>query len=285
MITCKKCTEVNDDVIFEAFQVGFSDYIIKFQHSKDVFMKNFFGVEGNSLEYSFIALDDDKPVGLVLGGVKVYEGIRTLRCGALCVHPEYRGGEVSHRLFELHKRTALENGCMQMFLEVIAGNDRAIRFYEKKGYEKMYDLMYYSHSNPAEIDEVLPEGVSVERIDLARLRRFGKNNKGVHVNWQNDFDYISKIDTQVNYGVFKDSRMIGALSIGVHGRISYLWISPHYRNKGIAKGLLSYAIRDMNPKRLVISFPNNALLAGFVKRMNFTKDSISQYEMYLTLCD
>jgi len=189
MITYKNCTEVNDDAVFEAFQGGFSDYVFKFQHTKDVFVKNFFGIEGNKREYSFIALDGDKPVGLVLGGFKVYEGIRTLRCGALCVHPDYRGSEISHRLFDLHKSTALKEGCRQMFLEVIAGNDRALRFYEKKGYEKMYDLAYYSHSNPMEFDEALPESVTVERIAMASLREFGKNSNGVHVNWQNDFDY------------------------------------------------------------------------------------------------
>ncbi len=172
-----------------------------------MFVKNFFGIEGNKREYSFIALDGDKPVGLVLGGVKVYEGIRTLRCGALCVHPDYRGSEASHRLFDLHKNTALKEGCRQMFLEVIAGNDRAIRFYEKKGYEKRYDLAYYSHSNPVEFDEALPEGAIVERIDMDSLREFGKNGSGVHVNWQNDFDYISQLDTQVNYGLgFRNDR-------------------------------------------------------------------------------
>ena len=119
----------------------------------------------------------------------MYEGIRTLRCGALCVHPDYRGSEISHRLFDLHKSTALKEGCRQMFLEVIAGNDRALRFYEKKGYEKMYDIAYYSHSNPMEFDEALPESVTVERIAMASLREFGKNSNGVHVNWQNDFDY------------------------------------------------------------------------------------------------
>ena len=53
----------------------------------------------------------------------------------------------------------------------------------------MYDLAYYSHSNPMEFDEALPESVTVERIAMASLREFGKNSNGVHVNWQNDFDY------------------------------------------------------------------------------------------------
>lgn len=283
MITYTKGSESNKDDIYKAFQVGFSDYIIKFDLPKDVFMNHFFGYEGNRLEYSFVAFDDEDPIGLVLGGIKVYEGVKTLRCGALCVRPEHRGSGVSHRLFELHKSIALENNCKQMFLEVISGNDRAIRFYEKKGYKKIYDLGYYSHINPTEIDTFLPEDMYVERIDMDCLKRFGRRSKGVHINWQNDFDYISNIDTQVNFGVFKGGKMIGALSINPLGRISYLWISPMYRNKGFARGLLAHAVKELSPKKLTISFPNNALLNGFLKCLNFQKDSLSQFEMYLTL--
>lgn len=31
MITYRRCTETNEDAIFEAFQTGFSDYMVKFE--------------------------------------------------------------------------------------------------------------------------------------------------------------------------------------------------------------------------------------------------------------
>ena len=283
MISYKRCTDVNKDLIFQAFKIGFSDYIIKTEMPKDFFFKRFFGPEGNSLEYSVIALDGDKPVGLNLGGIKVYEGLKTLRCGALCVHPEYRGTEVSKRLFELHKEIALENNCKQMFLEVIVGNDRAINFYKKNGYEKVYDLVYYSHNNPAEIKGVLPSDLSIEKIDIETIRILSNELADIHINWQNDFDYISQIDGQIYYGLFKENKLMGGLSIHPKGKISFLWISPELRYQGIGRGIISYAVKDLGIEKLVINFPNNASILGFVKRLRFTKDSISQYEMYLTL--
>ncbi|HDR7489227.1 TPA: GNAT family N-acetyltransferase, partial [Bacillus pacificus] len=140
MIQYKRCSEVNIDLVYGAFRDGFSDYIIKMEVSKEDFIKRFFGAEGNSLEHSFLALDGDKPVGVILSGIKVYESIKTMRCGTLAVHPNYRGIGVSQKLFELHKEEAIQNECKQLFLEVIVGNDRAIRFYNKLGYEKVYDL-------------------------------------------------------------------------------------------------------------------------------------------------
>ncbi|PFP84220.1 GNAT family N-acetyltransferase, partial [Bacillus cereus] len=151
MIQYKRCSEVSIDLVYEAFKDGFSDYIIKMDVSKEDFIKRFFGPEGNSLEHSFLALDGDKCVGVILGGIKVYESIKTMRCGTLAVHPEFRGIGVSQKLFELHKEEATQNKCKQLFLEVIVGNDRAIQFYKKLGYEKVYDLSYYNLNDLTEI--------------------------------------------------------------------------------------------------------------------------------------
>jgi len=282
MIVYKRCTQVHEDDIFNAFQIGFSDYIIKFELTKETFKKHFFGPEGNRPEYSVIAFDEDKPIGLNLGSIKVYEGIKTLRCGALCVHPDYRGTEVAGKLFSFHKEIALENDCRQMFLEVIKGNDRAISFYIKKGYEKVYDLVYYSHKNPSEINAVLPDYLSIKRVDIDCLKGINAI-QNTHINWQNDFDYIGYFSNQVHYGVYNKENLIGALSLQPSGRINFLWVDFSLRNKGIGSALIGHAVNELNIKKLTINFPNNASLMGFVKRWNFEKDSISQYEMYLTL--
>jgi len=283
MFLYKRCTEVDTDAIYEAFIAGFSDYIIKMDMSKDNFQKRFFGPEGNSPEYSVIAFDDHKPVGLILGGIKDYEGLKTLRCGALCVLPDYRGTGVSHKLFDLHREIAQENNCSQMLLEVIAGNERAINFYRKKGYKKVYDLVYYSHSNPYGINTDLPSGFTVKRTDIDTLRSFSREIRDIHINWQNDFDYTSHFYEQIYYGVFKDTNMVGGLSIHPAGRVNFLWVDPGFRNKGIGRGLINHAVKEINLKKLAISFPSNASLTGFVKRLGFMKDPITQYEMYLLL--
>lgn len=67
------------DSIYEAFTDGFSDYIINVSLAKEEFVRRFFGPEGNTLENSIIAFDGHKPIGLNLGGIKIYEGIKTLR--------------------------------------------------------------------------------------------------------------------------------------------------------------------------------------------------------------
>ncbi|KNF07708.1 acetyltransferase [Gottschalkia purinilytica] len=283
MITYNHCVNVEFEKVYEAFQVGFSDYIIKVEMSEDDFLKRFFGTEGNQLEYSFIALDDSKPIGVILGGIKNYEGVKTLRCGALCVHPDYRGKGISKKLFDLHKQVALDNRCKQMFLEVIVGNDRAIKFYRNLGYDKIYDIKYYSYKDVFNLKREVDNSIDIQKINFETIADLSSKLENIHINWQNDLDYMKKLEDLVHYGVYKDSELIGALSISVHGRIFFIWSKLQHRHRGIARNIIIKAINDLNLKSLSISFPNNASIEGFVKHTGFQKDEISQYEMYLTI--
>ncbi|MGF9941377.1 GNAT family N-acetyltransferase [Bacillus anthracis] len=282
MIQYKRCSEINIDLVYEAFKDGFSDYIIKMEVSKGDFIKRFFGLEGNSLEHSFLALDGDKPVGVILGGIKDYENIKTMRCGTLAVHPEFRGVGVSQKLFELHKEEALQNECKQLFLEVIVGNDRAIRFYNKLGYEKVYDLSYYNLKDMTKIIYRECKGIEVKQLEFPAFKVEIQKWLHFHINWQNDMDYIEKTN-HTFYGAYVDNDLKGSICINEQGKISFIFIDKGYRNRGIGSKLLQVARDGLNLESLLISFPNNSLLEGFVKKTGFEKNSLAQYEMYVLL--
>lgn len=283
MIIYDKCSNIEFEKVYQGFKSGFSDYIIKTEISKEDFIKRFFGPEGNKLEYSFIALDGGKPVGLILGGIKVYEGVKTLRCGTLCIHPEYRGKGISKALFEMHKEVALNHGCKQMFLEVIVGNDRAIKFYKRLGYSKVYDISYYSHKDPSTLQRELTNSMEIRKVEFETILNLADKINDVHVNWQNDFDYMKKTENIVHYGIYQESKLIGALSMTTKGKIFFIWTNTKHRHKGIALSLIIKATQDLKLKTINISFPNNASIEGFLKHIKFEKDNISQYEMYLTI--
>ncbi|SHJ17887.1 Ribosomal protein S18 acetylase RimI [Clostridium amylolyticum] len=283
MIIYDKCSNIEFEKVYQGFKSGFSDYIIKIEISKEDFMKRFFGPEGNKLEYSFIALDGGKPVGLILGGIKVYEGVNTLRCGTLCIHPEYRGKGISKALFGMHKEVALNHDCKQMFLEVIVGNDRAIKFYRRLGYSKVYDISYYSHKDPSKLQRELTNSMDIRKVEFETILNLADKINDVHVNWQNDFDYMKKTEDLVHYGIYQESKLIGALSITIKGKIFFIWTNPQYRHKGSALSLIKKATQDLKLNTINISFPNNASIEGFLNHIKFEKDNISQYEMYLII--
>lgn len=283
MITYKRCTDVSMNHIFKAFSTGFSDYIVKLNITQDVFENRFFYIEGNSVEYSFIAFQDNEPVGVILGGIKKFEGIKTLRCDAFAIVPDYRGTDISKKLFQLHEQTAIENKCKQLFLEVITGNDRAINFYKKMGYNKIYDLSYFTADNFDTLNKYYIKEIDAKPIDINMFENSLENLKDVHINWQNDIDYIKKSSDAKLYGAFDNDKLIAVLCISNSGRISHIWVEKSKRNMGTAAALIYKACKELNLSKLNIGFPNNNLLEGFLKKIGFKRDTLAQYEMYKTL--
>ncbi|PFM61505.1 GNAT family N-acetyltransferase [Bacillus cereus] len=279
MIQYKRCSEVSIDLVYEAFKDGFSDYIIKMDVSKEDFIKRFFGPEGNSLEHSFLALDDDKSVGVILGGIKIYESIKTMRCGTLAVHPNYRGVGISQKLFELHKEEAIQNECKQLFLEVIVGNDRAINFYNKLGYEKVYDLSYFSLNDFTIITNKDFKNIEIKQLKFQKFKVEIQKWLNFHINWQNDIDYIEKTNNTY-YSAYVDNDLKGTVCINEQGKISFIFVAKEYRNIGIATRLLQVAREELKLSSLSIGFPNNSSLQGYLKKCGFEKNSLAQYEMY-----
>lgn len=275
MVDYKSCREVDKRVVFQAFQKGFSDYMINFQMTEEFFIERFFGAEGNSLDHSYIALENSTGIGVILGGIRAFDGLKTMRCGAMCISPEWRGKGVAKKLLELHKQMAKNENCQQLFLEVIVGNDRAIKFYEKNGYRKVYDLSYYSTDNIDWLKTIKTD--KALNIDFRKLKKFRDSFQGVHINWQNEMDYIKKTDAQ-HFGILDNQKLVGAISIE-KGKIMFIAIDKNYRNQGLAKILIKAGLSP-SIDRLSVSFPNNSSLEGYFRKLQFKKNELAQYEMY-----
>lgn len=279
MIDYLLCNAVEDHLIHGAFNNGFSDYLVNMTFTEEAFTNRFFGPEGNRREFSYIALDKGRPVGLILGGIKEYEGIKTLRCGTLCVDPEYRRAGVAQALFVLHQTIGIEQGCKQLFLEVITQNDKAIRFYLKQGYEKRYDLNIYSLEAGNEVLFKNLHQYPIRSIGIDHIKRI-RRESDVHLNWQNDIEFIEQSEHQYHYGLFAGQQVSGLLSINQSGRINFLWIDRDSRQKGMARSLVNYARQELQLQSMSTTFPNHAGLEWFYKKVGFKRASISQHEMY-----
>lgn len=282
MYNYKKCIEVSDDTIYDVFKGGFSDYITPFRMTKDQLIGRFFGVEGNKRELSFIAFDGKKPVGIMLGGIKKGEIFKTLRCGAMALIPEVRGLGVAKELFKLHKDLAKSLECKQLFLEVIEGNDRAINFYNKMGYEKEYNLSYMyldiDDNNKKYFDKC--NNLSIEVLNYNDIYSLRKNEFS-HLPWQACFYYFDQLPCKY-YGIKINDKIIAGL-VGTENIIYYLWVYPEHRTKGYASALISRLISDTNTNKLNIMFTNNSQIHMFCKHIGMKKSDINQFEMYMLI--
>jgi ribosomal protein S18 acetylase RimI-like enzyme len=282
MIVYKTCTDVSISQIFEAFSLGFSDYILPLSMEEAYFKSHFFGPEGNQLEYSYIALDENRPIGLILSGIRLFDGLKTMRCGALCVGAEYRGKGISQKLFEMHHTSAVSSCCSQLFLEVIRENHRALNFYKKLGYQESTILKYYSNTVASIPSSSKIITYKCRKLSFAMLKSF-RDNLTCHINWQSDTPYYENSQTDLYLGIFEEEQPIGMLAMSPKGKINFLWVEPSHRLQGIGHFLLLQAIQLLNVEKFTATIPSNALLEGFFRKLNFQKEKVEQYEMYLPL--
>jgi len=277
-------SETDRENVYKAFIKGFSDYMIRFEMNQEDFFSRFFGPDGNELDLSFVAFSGDEPVGVVLGGIRDFDGVKTMRCGALSIVPEHRGKGVSDRLLELHIETAKDRGCRQLFLEVIRGNDRAVAFYEKKGYEKIYDLHYYTLDKSDFSGNLSSVGYAeLKEMSFADLHSLKEQFSDIHLNWQTDFQAMEKMNDIRYCGAYEGQLLKGVVAFRDTGKIYLIWVDRRSRKRHLGSLLMNKAIEMTDSPKMHISFSNHAGLSGFVKRCGFMKDELSQYEMYRLL--
>ena len=281
MINYKRCTINDSDAMFAAFTKGFSDYIIKFDIDKERFLKLFLHIEGNSYEYSWIALDDNIPVGIMLGGIKDYEGVKTLRCGTLAVDPNYRKQGISQELYNRHLKIGIENGCKQLFLEVIKGNDKAIHFYKKQGYEIKSDIFYYQLKDLKNIDIQSPTDIKIKKITFDDAKSFYFNNDSSHINWQNDFDYQKHFNNITYFGAYQNDMLVGVTGINQTGKIYFISALEGFELNEIGTYLLSHAKHTLNLGAFNMSLATHIKVIQFLETTGFELQPLSQHEMYL----
>lgn len=282
MITYNSCDLVSTEDIYKAFGRGFSDYSIVFDMSHEGFVERFFGTEGNIRDVSFIAYDQKNPVGLILSGIRNWDGMKTIRCGTLCIDPDYRGKGIALKLFELHREAAIKHGCKQMVLEVIKSNERAISFYEKLNYVTVSDLKYYS-ADTSVLKGHSEANYVIKEMDYEGLKAFRNEQDTVHINWQSDVESYGPDDGHVFLSLYSDASQSGVVSMNLGGRIDFLWVDPKNRRKGLGRQLVLEAASRLNISRVRTTVPSNALYEEFLIRLNFKKDDIEQFEMYLSL--
>lgn len=260
------CNEVDYEVMYNVFKEGFSDYIVSFEMDQQQFQKHFFGPEANKRIFSYVAYDREIPVGLILGGCQQYDGIMTLRCGAMCVIPNYREHGVGTALMNAHEQLARDLGCKQLFLECIQTNEKALAFYLTLGYEVVHQLRYYTKSKHK--GEML-----VEVGDWLDYQKY-RSEVESHVNWQNEVWYVEHLNPEIKM-IKKDGDIV-ALLLHAGSKIAYIHVKKEYRLNGFAESLIS----SINETMLTVGFPSQGGLDGFFRHIGFSKSELSQVEMY-----
>jgi len=134
----------------QAWNDGFEGYFTDATTNVNAFTYRI-GCEGLSLDLSIVAFEGERPVGIVLNGIRTVQGKKIAWNGGTGVASSHRGQGIGRLLMEETLKIYKENEVDLATLEAISENSKAIALYEKIGYQIIDHLILLSQSGPIEI--------------------------------------------------------------------------------------------------------------------------------------
>ncbi|MDR4886908.1 GNAT family N-acetyltransferase [Fredinandcohnia sp. QZ13] len=211
MITIKRLSECTLEDAVVAWNKGFEGYYFDMTTTVDLFTRRMI-LEGLSPTLSVIAYDGERPVGLILNGIRFINGKKVSWNGGTGVDPEYRGKGVGKKLMEATLALYETEGVEVSTLEAVKGNDKAITLYEKVGYNIVDGLIHLQHTGELSGDAFLSENNQFTfkkgiPIDASQVP-FYKAMVPWQTQWNNARDGESLLaldenDTVIGYAIFK----------------------------------------------------------------------------------
>ncbi|WP_127496798.1 GNAT family N-acetyltransferase [Paenibacillus glycanilyticus] len=104
--------------------------------------------EGLSFEYSLACYVDGEAAGLVMNGLREYDGRTLAWNGGTAIKPAFRGKGIGKALMMRNLQLYEELSVDQAYLEAISQNTNAIRLYESIGYRQTDRLLIQSTEQP-----------------------------------------------------------------------------------------------------------------------------------------
>jgi GNAT superfamily N-acetyltransferase len=140
-VLIKKLTECSLNDILHAWNNGFQGYDVNVSMDMKQLLSRM-DIQNLSPEHSFLAFDEQKPIGIVLNGLrKTKTGKIIAWNGGTAVVPEYRHQGIGRMLIEASIAMYKKENVHIATLEALSQNKKAIQLYEKMGYQIVDELL------------------------------------------------------------------------------------------------------------------------------------------------
>jgi len=179
--------------LYECFLDAFSDYQISLQMTEEQFEQRV-QRDGVELELSAGAFDGERMIGFYMNGRGMWHGQETAYDAGTGVVLDHRRRGVAIELFDFMVPRLKERGIEQYLLEVLTGNERAVRLYRKLGFEEVRTLVGV-RSNEVMKTLAHVEGVTIRHMEEPDWDVFCAYWDG-EPSWQNSKDAVERIRNQ-----------------------------------------------------------------------------------------
>ena len=235
--------------ITSAFNEAFADYVIKFGFTEEgmaIKIKS----ENIVLQYSVGAFEDDRLVAFILHGYDVLDNVKTIYNAGTGVIPSFRGKAIVAALYKFIIPQLAQAGIFSHVLEVIEGNVKAHKIYEKIGFTIVRNLVVFKGSfNAAPASTIIIKPIDQEQWHAAQA--FMDFTPA----WQNNSASIQRgFEGHQLIGAFVDNKITAyAAYFPATGRVRQFAVDKSYRRQGIGKALFSYMTETSKDHQLTVA--------------------------------
>ena len=280
MYEYKSLKDVKLEIIYKVFIEAFSDYQVKLDMSFLKF-RNMMVRRGLKPEMSVGIFDDGKIIGLVLNGVRVWNGRVTAYDLGTGIVPEYRKMGLTGEALKVVKRLCREKEVECYLLEVLQENTGAVELYRKNGFKVSREFDCYT-LRKKNIER--KRDTAIKKFDFFSDEQWEKIEKYCDFNpsWQNSTDSIRAAQENFEYFAAVIEGEIAGYGImeKVTGDISQIAVGRKYRNRGIGRGILNELLSIAGEIRLLNIDSRDEGMKKFLLGAGAVK-FVSQYEMVL----
>lgn len=263
--------------IVEVLNASFSDYIVPMQVNLHQLIEKIH-TENIQLNLSIGVFSKGKLVGFMLHALNELDGKLHAYNAATGVIPTFRGQGLVAKMYDFLLPKLNELAAKEMVLEVIVGNDPAIRAYEKMGYTIQRTLNCFGGFVDATS--------STDNLEIKEANEFNWTVYtpfwSVEPSWQ-----YTKKSVENSHGrcrileAYRDNQLLGYLIYNpTNRRVLQICVDATHRRKGIATKLINAMCTAIDSNELFIfNIDDNAKeCTSFFTQLGMSK-RVSQFEM------
>lgn len=272
----KNLANTNFKSIVDCFNEAFANYFVTIHATADYLSTRWKGARIDP-ELSFGVFDGEKLVAFMFIGVDTHYGKLTAHNDGTGVIPAYRGNRLVDKMYEVALPKFKARGIEQCTLEVIQENVRAIKVYERIGFEKIRGVNCFGGAIIQQ-NTPIPKSITIKKAEQPNWRMYKTCFDFVPC-WNNSLAWVKAIqDTFEVVELYDNQRFVGFAAANESGSLPIFGIHPDFRQQGYGRILLEH-IAQTRPNLRTNNVDDRATATlSFLKNMGM-KNSINQNEM------
>ncbi|MDR6463403.1 GNAT family N-acetyltransferase [Chryseobacterium sediminis] len=278
----KTLADITIDELLSVFNHSFSDYVVPFHLTKEVLVSKI-TAEKLDMNLSAGAFEDGKLVGFILQSEKVENGEKIIYNGGTGVVPESRGKGLVRKMYDFIIPVLKERNANTLLLEVIEGNQPAIRAYENLGFSIVRRLLCFNGSIKQGKENAEVSIKDLKDFQWEKLRSFWD----IEPSWQGSvFVLEPMLENYITLGAYIEEKLVGYIVYGpISKKIYQFAVDKGFRNQGVGTMLFNAISKKNGGQTIALNNVDDSSesTSKFLSERAGLNNWLSQFEMKRTV--